>query len=97
MAPARLDTSALARSLTRLKVGLVGDKPLAVGGAVTDTLVDQVLEEGHVVLDALKQKDAVDNAAALARGTGEDHGKLVERCQLQLLWKGLQRKKVERG
>ena len=85
MAAARLNTSAIARSIVRLKVSLVGDIPLAVGGAVTVTLVDQVLVEGHVVLDTLEQKDAVDTAAVIARGTGKDQGMLVEGCQLRFL------------
>ena len=59
MAPAHLDTSATARSLARLTVFLVVDMPLAIGGAVTVTLVGQVLVDG-VVRDALIHKDTVD-------------------------------------
>ena len=85
MAQTSIETSAKARSLVLFKFGLVVNKPLSSGDAVTVTLVDQVLIEGHVILDTLEQEDAVDHVAIIASGTGEDHRKLVERCHLQLL------------
>ena len=85
MAQARLDSSATSTSNPSLEVIFTGDIPQTVGGAITVTLIDQVFETGKVVLDILKQKDAVDKAAVWACRTGEDHGELVERRRRQLL------------
>ena len=54
MAHARLDTRAIATGLVRLKVGLVINSPLAVGGIVPVTLVDQIHIVGLAILKFLK-------------------------------------------
>jgi len=92
MAHVRLHTTAtpeaITRNLARFKAFLAGDIPPAVGGAVTVTLVNRTLIEGHAVLDALKQKYAVDTGNGIASRTGYDHGKFVQSSRFQLLEEG---------